>query len=120
MAAFFDLETAQGHANTSSAVGKRVSIAAGFSVVDRFFAPELNDAAVPEGGVFPLGGRQVAQDLGAYRVGVALGQGEVGVIGLYLGVPVFFKSLEDLFELCRIKNRGGHGYAPEYVKRVLV
>ncbi len=35
---------------------------------------------------------QVAQHLGAHRVGIAVGQGLVGVVALHLGLPVAFQS----------------------------
>jgi hypothetical protein len=99
MAAFLDLETAQGHADAARAVGERIRLAARFAVIDRLFAPQLNDAAVPQNGMLPLSASQVAKNLGPHGVSVPLGQGEIGVVGLDLGLPVFFKSLKDLFEL---------------------
>ena len=57
--------------------------------------------------MLPLGGSEVAKDLGTDGVSVALGEGEVGVVGLNLGLPVCFKGFEDLLELCGAEDRCG-------------
>jgi len=55
VAAFFDLQTAQSHANAAGAVGQGVGVAAGTSPVSRLGASKLDNAAFPERRMFPLG-----------------------------------------------------------------
>ena len=55
-----------------------------------------------------LGGGQMAQNLGADRLGVALGQGQVGVVALHLGLPVAFKGGQNLFQPGAAHCCGGH------------
>lgn len=119
MAAFFDFETTEGHANAASAAGEGVGLTAGLAVVDGLSAAELKDAAMPEGGVLPLGRCEVAKDLGANGVSVALGKGEVGVVGFDLGLPVCFESLKDLFEFRGTEDSGGQLGAPGWWCRYL-
>ena len=71
----------------------------GLAGVNRLRAAQFHDAAVPQGGVLPLGAGQMAQHLGAHRVGVALGQGQVGVVALHLGLPVAFQGRQNLLQL---------------------
>ncbi len=52
----------------------------------------------PELGVLEFGSGQMAQNLGAHGLCIALSQGEVGVVGLHLGVPVFFEGGQDFFK----------------------
>ena len=99
VAAFFDFKAAQGHADAAGAVGERVGFAAGVAVVDGLGAAQLHDAAMPQRGVLPLGAGQVAQDLGAHGVGVAVGQGLVGVVALHLRLPVALQGGQNLFQL---------------------
>ena len=51
-------------------------------------ATEFDDAALPQSGVLPLRAGQVAQNLGADRIAVAIGEASVGVVALHLGLPV--------------------------------
>ena len=97
VAAFLDFEATQGHADAAGAVGERIGLSAGIAVVLGLRPAELDDAAMPEGGVLPLGAGQVAQDLGAHRVGVAIGQGLIGVVALHLGLPIGFESAPEPF-----------------------
>ena len=90
-AALLDLQAAQSHADAACAGGQRVGIAAGAAMVDRLLSAKLDDAAMPQCGVLPLGGGQVAQHLGSHRVGVAVCQGLVGVVALHLRLPVAFQ-----------------------------
>ena len=100
-AALLDLQPAQRHADAAGAVGQRVGLAAGPAVVDRLGSAQLLDAAVPQRGVLPLGAGQVAQHLGAHRVRVPVGQGQVGVVALHLGLPVAFQCRQNLLQLWR-------------------
>ena len=118
VAAFFDLEPAQGHADAAGAVGQRVGLAAGIAVVDRLGTAQLHDAAMPEGGVLPLGAGQVAQDLGAHGIGVAVGQGLVGVVALHLGLPVGFEGGQNLLQLGAAECGGSHGASPCVLLRI--
>ena len=99
VAAFFDLQAPERHAHAAGAVGQRIGLAAGLAAVDRLGAAQLENAAMPQSGVLPLRCGQVAQHLGADRLGVPLGQGEIGVVRLHLGLPVFFQGRQDLFQL---------------------
>ena len=101
VAAFLNLQAAQGHADAAGAIGQRVGLAAGLAFVDGLGTAQLQDAPVPERGVLPLGGGQMAQHLGAHRVGVAVGQGQIGVVALHLGLPVAFQGRQDLLGLWR-------------------
>jgi hypothetical protein len=47
----------------------------------------------------PTRAGQMAQHLGAHRVGVAVGQGQVGVVALHLGLPVAFQGRQNLLQL---------------------
>ena len=96
VAALLDLKAAQGHAHAAGAVGQRVGLAAGAALVDGLRAAQFLDAAFPKRGVLQLGVGQVAQHLGAHRVGVAVGQGHVGVVALHLGLPVALKRGQNL------------------------
>ncbi len=59
VAALFDLEPAQGHADAAGTVGQRVGFSAGACLYRRVRrSAEFHDAAMPEGGVFPLGAGQ--------------------------------------------------------------
>ena len=88
VAALFDFKAAESHADAAGAVGERVGFAAGIALVDRFGTAKFDDAAMPKGGVLPLGGGEVAQDLGADGVGVAVGESLIGVVALHLRLPV--------------------------------
>jgi hypothetical protein len=94
-AALFNLKAAQGHADAAGAVGQRVGLAAGLAPVDRLGPPSPRCGRAT-GGVLPLRAGQVAQHLGAHRIGVALGQGQVGVVGLHFGLPVAFQGRQNL------------------------
>ena len=96
VAALFDFEAAQGHAHAAGAVGQRVGLAAGTAGVHGLGSAEFLDAAFPQRGVLDFGLGQVAQHLGAHRVGVAVGQGVVGVEALHLGLPISLQGREDL------------------------
>ena len=97
VAALFDFKAAKSHADAAGAVGEGVGFAAGIAVVNGLGAAELNDAAMPERGVLPLGAGEMAQDLGADWIGVAVGEGLVGVVALHLRLPVGFESGQNLF-----------------------
>jgi hypothetical protein len=99
LAAFLDFQTAEGHADAAGAVGQRIGFAAGAAVVGGHGLAQLLNAAGPQGGVLPLCSGQVAQNLGPHRVGVPVGQGEVGVVALHLRLPVAFQGGENLFQL---------------------
>ena len=107
-AALLDLKAAQGHAHAAGAAGQRVGIAAGLAGVDGFRSAQLDDAAVPQSCVFPLSAGQMAQHLGADRIGVALGQGKVGMVALHLGLPVALKGCQYLFQLGAAHRFLGH------------
>ena len=107
-AALLDLEAAQGHADAAGAAGQRVGLAAGVAMVNRLRSAQLHDAAMPERGVLPLGAGQVAQHLGAHRVRVAVGQGQVGVVALHLGLPVALQGRQNLLQLCAAHRFLGH------------
>ena len=109
VAALLDFKAAKSHANAAGAVGQRSPPRRGRAGVDRRGPAEFDNAAVPQGGVLPLRGGQVAQDLGAYRVGIALGQSQIGVVALHLGLPVAFKGRQDLFQFGAAHGRCGHG-----------
>ena len=98
--ALLDLQPAQGHADAAGAVGQRVGLAAGVALVLGLRPAEFDDAALPESGVLPLRAGQMAQDLGAHRIGIAIGQGLVGVVALHLGLPVGLESRQHLLEPC--------------------
>jgi hypothetical protein len=115
MAALFNFEAAEGHADATGAISEGVGFAAGLAFVYGLRAAELDNATVPEGGMLPLGTGEVAEDLSADGVSVAVGESEIGVVGLDLGLPVGFKGLEDLFELCGTEDRCGQGCAPGYL-----
>ena len=70
----------------------------------------------PQGGVLQLGAGQVAQDLGADRVGVAVGQGLVGVVALHLGLPVGFQGGQNLLQLGAAQGGGGHDASPCFLE----
>ena len=97
VAAFLNLQPAQGHADAAGAVGQRIGLAAGAALVDRLGAAQLLDAFGPQHGVLQLGRRQVAQHLCADRLGIAVGQRLVGVEALHLRLPVAFKRRKNLF-----------------------
>ena len=96
-AALLDLEAAESHADAAGTAGQRVGIASGLSVIDGRRSTELGNAIGPESGVFQLCGCEVAENLGADRFGVAVGQGLVRVIALHLGLPVAFQGSQNLF-----------------------
>ena len=108
VAALLDFKPAQGHAHAAGAVGQRVGFAAGTAVVDRLGTTQFNNAAVPQGGVLPLGAGQMAQHLGAHRVSVAVGQGLVGMVGLDFGLPVALQGRQNLLQLGTAQNGDGH------------
>jgi len=70
VAAFLDLQAAQGHAHTAGAVGQRVGHAGGRAAIDGLGSAQLLDAAVPQRGVLPFSASQVAQHLSAHRLRV--------------------------------------------------
>ncbi len=107
-AAFLDLQTAQGHADAAGAVGQRVGFAAGVAAVDRLGSAQLLDAPMPQCGVFPLSAGQVAQYLSAHRIRVAVGQGQVGVVALHLGLPVAFQCRQNLLDFGAAQRSIGH------------
>ena len=98
VAAFFDFEATQCHADAAGAVGERVGFSAGIAVVYRFRSAEFNDSAMPESGVLQLSAGEVTQYLGADRIGVAIGQGLVGVVALHLGLPIGFEGGQNLLQ----------------------
>ncbi len=107
-AAFFDLQAAQGHAHAAGAVGQRIGLAAGAAGVDRLGSAQLLDAAFPQRGVLHLRLGQMAQHLRAHRVGIAVGQGVVGVVALHLGLPVAFKGRQNLLVSGAAQHCNGH------------
>ena len=109
VAALFDFEAAQRHAHAAGAIGQRVGLAAGTAGVDGLGSAEFLDAAFPERGVLDLGLGQVAQHLRAHRIGVAVGEGLVGVVALHLGLPVAFKGSQDFLVFCAAQDGNGHG-----------
>src|ERR1700759_4626754 len=108
VAAFFDFEAAQCHADSAGAIGEGVGFAAEISGVYGFRSAKFNDAAVPESGMFPLGAGKVTQYLGTNGIGVAIGQGFIGVIALHLGLPIGFDSGQNLFQLGAAECGGCH------------
>ena len=96
--ALLDFKAAQGHADAAGAVGQRIGLAALFAAVDGLASAQLDDASVPELGVLQLGGRQMAQHLGAHRIGVAIRQRLVGVVALHLRLPAVFERLQDFVQ----------------------
>ena len=96
--ALLDLQAAQGHADAAGAIGQRVGFAAGLAVIDRLGAAQLDNAAMPECGVLPLGSGQVAQHLSAHRVRVAVGQSQIGVVALHLCRPIAFQRRQNLLQ----------------------
>ena len=108
VAALFDFKAAQGHAHAAGAVGQRVGLAAGTAGVDGLGSAQLLDAAFPQRGVLDLGLGQMAQHLRAHRIGVAVGQGVVGVVALHLGLPVAFEGGQDLLVSGAAQNGDGH------------
>ena len=99
-AALFDFEAAEGHADAAGAAGQRVRVAAGLAGVSRRRAPELLDAAGPQGGMFQLRLCQMPQYLSAHGVGIAIGQRRICVITLHLGLPVPCQGSQHLLGLC--------------------
>ena len=118
VAAFFDLKAAQGHAHAAGAVGQRIGLAAGATGVDGLRSAELLDAALPQRGVLDFSLGQMAQHLRAHRIGVAVGEGVVGVVALHLGLPVAFKGGKDLLVSGAAQNGDGHGVNLASKKRI--
>ncbi len=106
--ALLDLQPAQGHANTAGSAGQRMGIAARLAVVDRFGSAQLDDAPMPQRGMLPFGACQVAQNLGAHRIAVPVGQCRVGVEALHLGDPVAFERCQNLLQFGAIHRSIGH------------
>ena len=96
VSAFFNLQAPEGHAHAAGAVGQRVSLAAGVAGIDRLWPAQLNNAAMPQGCVLPLGSGKVAQNLSADRVGIAVSKGQIGVVTLHLCLPVALQGRENL------------------------
>ena len=90
----------------------------GFPCIDGLRSAKFDDATVPESGVFPLGAGEVAQNLGADRVGVAVGEGFIGVIALHLGLPVGFEGSQNFFQLGAAQGGDGHGASPCVLLRI--
>ena len=109
VAALFDFEATQGHADAAGAIGERVGFSAGVAGVNGLSAAEFHDAAVPEGGVLQLGSGEVAQNLGADGVIIAVGEGLIGVVAFHLGLPVGFEGRQNLLQLGAAQGGGGHG-----------
>jgi len=86
--AFFDLEAAKSHANAAGAVGQRIGLSARRAVICRFGTTEFDHPPLPKSSMLPFGRGEVAQNLGANRVIVAIGEGVVGVVALHFGLPV--------------------------------
>jgi len=59
--------------------------------------------------VLDLGLGQVAENLGAHRIGVAVGKGGVGVVALHLGLPVALEGDQYLLVSCAGQHGNGHG-----------
>ena len=59
--------------------------------------------------MLPLGAGQVAQHLGAHGIGVAVGEGLIGVVALHLGLPVAFEGGQHLLHPGAAQGSGGHG-----------
>jgi len=108
MAALLDFQAPQGHAHAAGAVGQRVRLAVGAAGVDGLRTAEFEDAAVPQSGVLPLGAGKVTQHLGANRVGVAFGKGQVGVMALHLSLPVAFQGRQNLLQPDAAQRFLGH------------
>src|SRR6185437_12121402 len=117
-AALLDFEAAEGHANATGAVGEGVGFAAGVARVRGLLSSQFDDAAVPEGGMLPFGSGKVAKDLGADGIGVAVGEGFVGVVALHLGLPVGFESGQNFFQFGAAESGGGHGASPWVLLRI--
>ena len=110
VAALFNLQPAQRHADAAGAIGQRIGLAAGRAGVLGLGSSEFRNAALPQRGVLQLGLRQVAQYLRAQGVGVAVSQRLVGVVTLHFGLPVAFKRGEDLLQLGTVDQSDGHGF----------
>ncbi len=118
VAALFNFKAAQGHADAAGAIGEGVGFAAGIAVVTGLCSAELDDAAVPESGVLPLGSGEVTQHLGAHGVSIAIGEGLVGVVALHFGLPVGFEGGQNLFQLGAAECGGCHGASPCVLLRI--
>ncbi len=108
--AFLDLQAPEGHADAAGAAGQRIGLAAGLAVVDRLGSAQLHNASVPQFGVLPLGAGQMAQHLGAHRVGIPLGHGQIGVVALHLGLPIAFQRCQNLLQLGAAQCFPGHSF----------
>ncbi len=118
VAAFFDFEATQGHADAAGAVGERIGFSAKVAGVLRLRATKLDDAAMPEGGVLPFGAGQVTQHLCADGVGVAIGEGFIGVVALHLGLPIGFERGQNFFQLGAAERGGCHFASPCVLLRI--
>src|SRR6185503_18560006 len=108
IAAFFDFQAPQRHADASSAIGERVSFAARRTLVDRFGAAEFDDATFPESRMFPLSGCEVTQDLRANRLCVPIGKGVIGVIALHFGLPVSLEGSKNFLQFSAAQRARSH------------
>lgn len=110
VAALFDFEPAQGHADAAGARGQRVGRAAGAAFINGFGPAQLADALGPQRRVLHFGRGEMAQYLGAHGIAVAVGERAVGVVALHFGLPVGLKSGQDLSGASAAQQSNGHAH----------
>ena len=110
MAAFFNFQAPQRHADAAGAVGKRIGLAARAAMIDRLRSAQFEDATMPKGGMLPLGSRQMAQHLGAHRIGISVSQRLIGVVALHLGLPIAFQGCQNLLQPHPVQRFLGHSF----------